>query len=49
MILKIMIVLLTLTAFIMGLHDGDCTAAIVLLMLLFPAVLENDKKGDEEK
>lgn len=52
MVLKIMIALLTLAAFIMGVRDGDCTAAIFLLMLLLPAVLENDKNldmGDDEK
>ena len=49
LILKIMIIALTAAAFIMGIREGNCTAAILLLLLLFPAIVKNDEKGEMEK
>jgi hypothetical protein len=44
--MKIMIILTIATALVLGLIDGDCTAAVVIAVLFLPDVL-NKKRGDE--
>lgn len=46
MIQKIAAVI-TVGAFVLGLHEGDCTAAVVMGLLLLPVLSE--KKGELKK
>ena len=45
MIQKIVAVITVAGAFVLGLHEGDCTAAVVMGLLLLPMLAE--KKGDK--
>ena len=42
--MKILSVLLLIGAYIMGAYDGDSTAAVILTMLLVPAIFERKEK-----
>ena len=42
---KITAILVTVGAFILGLHEGDCTGAIVLGMLMVSVMFDRNKKS----
>lgn len=45
MIQKIAAVITVAGAFVLGLHEGDCTAAVVMGLLLLPAVCKKKSPG----
>ena len=47
--MKLLSMMLIIGAFIMGIYDGDSTAAVILTMLLAPVIFEKGRKRGEGK
>ena len=42
--IKLLTILTIIAAIILGIYDGDCTAAVVFAMIFLPSIFE--RKGD---
>ncbi len=42
--MKLMVIIVLISAYILGAYDGDSTAAVVLTMLLAPVIFERKEK-----